>query len=128
MDWILDLLTQLGPTSNYIAIADFPTLQFTVTHTSVISLHQSCPADFSLIGTKTKLRGFSPQASYTDRELQHTKSLIFTAALLKLTVFFTVGISTINSLDQSQSYVTTDGRSASLSWYKAPIWGLRPDL
>jgi hypothetical protein len=27
-----------------------------------------------------------------------------------------------------ESYVTTDGQSASLSWSKAPIWGLRPDL
>jgi hypothetical protein len=27
----------------------------------------------------------------------------------------------------SESYVTTDGQSASLSWNKAPIWGLRPD-
>jgi hypothetical protein len=26
------------------------------------------------------------------------------------------------------SYVTTDGQSASLSWSKASIWGLRPDL
>jgi hypothetical protein len=32
------------------------------------------------------------------------------------------------SQSQSQSYVTTDGQSASLSWNKAPIWGLRPDL
>jgi hypothetical protein len=24
--------------------------------------------------------------------------------------------------------VTTDGQSASLSWYKAPTWSLRPDL
>jgi hypothetical protein len=29
---------------------------------------------------------------------------------------------------QSQSYVTTDGQPASLSWNKAPIWSLRPDL
>jgi hypothetical protein len=28
----------------------------------------------------------------------------------------------------SQSYITTDGQPASLSWNKAPIWGLRPDL
>jgi hypothetical protein len=28
----------------------------------------------------------------------------------------------------SQSYVTTDGQSAGLSWITAPIWGLRPDL
>jgi hypothetical protein len=25
-------------------------------------------------------------------------------------------------------YITTDSQPASLSWYKAPIWGLRPDL
>jgi hypothetical protein len=29
---------------------------------------------------------------------------------------------------ESESYVTTDGQSASLSWNKAPIWGLRPDI
>jgi hypothetical protein len=27
-----------------------------------------------------------------------------------------------------ESYVTTDGQPASLSWNKALIWGLRPDL
>jgi hypothetical protein len=32
------------------------------------------------------------------------------------------------SESESESYVTTDGQSASLSWNKAPIWGLRPDL
>jgi hypothetical protein len=36
--------------------------------------------------------------------------------------------STLLSLSLSLSYVTTDGQSASLSWNKAPIWGLRPDL
>jgi hypothetical protein len=34
----------------------------------------------------------------------------------------------ISSSFQSQSYVTTEGQPASLSWNKAPIWGLRPDL
>jgi hypothetical protein len=29
---------------------------------------------------------------------------------------------------ESESYITTDGQPASLSWNKAPIWGLRPDL
>jgi hypothetical protein len=29
---------------------------------------------------------------------------------------------------ESDSYITTDGQSASLSWTKAPIWGLRPDF
>jgi hypothetical protein len=29
---------------------------------------------------------------------------------------------------ESESYVTTDSQSASLSWNKAPIGGLRPDI
>jgi hypothetical protein len=29
---------------------------------------------------------------------------------------------------QSESYVTTDGRSARLSWYKAPMWCLKLNL
>jgi hypothetical protein len=29
---------------------------------------------------------------------------------------------------ESESYVTTDRQSASLSWNKAPFWGLLPDL
>jgi hypothetical protein len=29
---------------------------------------------------------------------------------------------------KAESYITTDGQSVSLSWNKAPIWGLRPDL
>jgi hypothetical protein len=31
-------------------------------------------------------------------------------------------------VSESESYVTTDGQPASLSWNKAPFWGLRPDL
>jgi hypothetical protein len=29
---------------------------------------------------------------------------------------------------ESESYITTDGQSVSLSWNKAPVWGLRPDF
>jgi hypothetical protein len=29
---------------------------------------------------------------------------------------------------ESESHVTTDGRSASLSWNEAPIWSLQPDF
>jgi hypothetical protein len=31
-------------------------------------------------------------------------------------------------LHKSQSYIKTDGQSASFSWSKAPIWGLIPDI
>jgi hypothetical protein len=34
----------------------------------------------------------------------------------------------VNVQTQSQIYVTTDDQSASLSWNKAPIWGLQPDF
>jgi hypothetical protein len=37
-------------------------------------------------------------------------------------------LSALVSLSESESYITTDGQSASLSWYKAPIRGLRPDF
>jgi hypothetical protein len=37
-------------------------------------------------------------------------------------------ISVEHDLTKNESYVTTDGQPASLSWYKAPIWGLRQDL
>jgi hypothetical protein len=30
--------------------------------------------------------------------------------------------------EERKSYITTDGQSASLSWNKAPVWGLRPEL
>jgi hypothetical protein len=38
------------------------------------------------------------------------------------------GLQTKPCQSQTQSYVTTDDQSASLSWNKVPIWGLRPDL
>jgi hypothetical protein len=30
--------------------------------------------------------------------------------------------------NESESYITTDSQSASLSWNKTPIWSLRPDI
>jgi hypothetical protein len=29
---------------------------------------------------------------------------------------------------RSRSYFTTDGHSVSMSWYRAPLWDLRPDI
>jgi hypothetical protein len=34
----------------------------------------------------------------------------------------------LTNVTESESYVTTDSQSATLSWNKAPIWGLRPDI
>jgi hypothetical protein len=43
-------------------------------------------------------------------------------------VFDPASIRESELLFESASYVTTDVQPASLSWNKAPIWGLRPDL
>jgi hypothetical protein len=34
----------------------------------------------------------------------------------------------MNAESESESHFTTDNQLVSLSWHKAPIWGLRPDL
>jgi hypothetical protein len=44
-----------------------------------------------------------------------------------LLLLFTCNCPELNG-HQSQSHVTTDGQSASLSWCQAPILGLQPDL
>jgi hypothetical protein len=61
-----------------------------------------------------------------------------TAARMPDVIFFTAATSSCNdnaptspwveSQCESVSYVRTDGQSVSLSWIKAPIWGLRPDI
>jgi hypothetical protein len=38
------------------------------------------------------------------------------------------GLLQSQSQSQSESYVTTDGQTASVFWCQAPIWGLRPDI
>jgi hypothetical protein len=66
------------------------------------------------------------------------ESVTFSASVVR---WLTLHIRTLNSLTnaerrftahtldtESESYVTTDGQSASLSWNKALIWGLLPDL
>jgi hypothetical protein len=49
--------------------------------------------------------------------------------LASLLIFFHESICNSNSPGtESECYVTTDVRSSSLSWNKAPIWGLRPEF
>jgi hypothetical protein len=41
---------------------------------------------------------------------------------------FSSSLSCTDLNSEPESHVTTDGQPASLSWNKAPIWGLRPDV
>jgi hypothetical protein len=56
---------------------------------------------------------------------------IYVIGEIPSTFFAIRGIQSLKMFGQqreSESYVTTDGQPASLSWNKAPVWGLRPDL
>jgi hypothetical protein len=58
------------------------------------------------------------------RWLPRTRSIL--VLVLRLTEFWSA--TTDCNSSQSQSYVTTDVQSASLSWCQAPIWDWRPDI
>jgi hypothetical protein len=47
-------------------------------------------------------------------------------AVLYSCSFWTPGSNSLFSLAESESYITTDGQSDSLSWNKAPVWSLWP--
>jgi hypothetical protein len=47
--------------------------------------------------------------------------------LYSSTWYYSVRLNASRVEPESESYVTTDGQSASVSWNKAPIWGFRPD-
>jgi hypothetical protein len=102
LDWWLDLCehlhTKLVTTSNYNAIAHLHTLQITTAHAKA---SQSVFTSRFLVTDPNNILCWCQYRPTNIPQLTHC---------------------------QSQSYVTTDGQSASLSWNKAPIWGLRPDL
>jgi hypothetical protein len=54
--------------------------------------------------------------------------LWFTSPFVVRSLTFTSEQITLLRLNQSESesYITTDGQSVSLSWNEAPIWGIRP--
>jgi hypothetical protein len=54
--------------------------------------------------------------------------LVVAAAVATAVVVVVVAVIVMSTLLVSECYVTTDGQPASLSWNKAPIWALRPDL
>jgi hypothetical protein len=66
--------------------------------------------------------------SYNSSQITIWHTVIFFRLRTPLELFGLPTELSIQSQSQSKSYVTTDGQSASLSWNKAPIWGLRPDL
>jgi hypothetical protein len=78
-------------------------------------------AGFLLWGTHSDERmGLSFKDAAGPRQRSHFRARV----LWYSWSYFTVSDSTHSS--ESESYIMTDGQSASLSWNKAFIWGLRP--
>jgi hypothetical protein len=107
MDLLTTCYTRLISTSNYSATANFHNSQITT------SPSKTFPAWWVFTGHSLVTAHNSGDSS---------------ASALKFSLrrFPNRTHSEVNSL--SLSYITTDGQSASLSWNKAPIWGLRPDF
>jgi hypothetical protein len=57
--------------------------------------------------------------------LCYRAKLFMRRAILGRHVDLTIERAASQSQSQSQSYITTDGQSASLSWCQAPIWDLK---
>jgi hypothetical protein len=68
-----------------------------------------------------RFTGYSPGGATTRCNTSQLRAMTDIRPRLLCSVVFCL-------LSESESYVTTDGQSASLSWNKAPIWGLRPDF
>jgi hypothetical protein len=107
IEFIDTLFTQLRTTGNYYAIADLHILQFTITRALGFSVFTS-----RILATAIILQ--------TANSVQVLFSKAHIPAGWRLETHL--------SSSESESYVTTDGQSASLSWNKAHISGLRPDI
>jgi hypothetical protein len=106
LDWCLDLLESL--------IQCMAILHSSLLHTHVFT--SCCSVVASSSGCSCLNYQLFTAMAHND----------WTSAVLWLANSITRWPTQLNWLNQS--YVTTDGQSASLSWNKAPIWGLRPDL
>jgi hypothetical protein len=71
---------------------------------------------------------YPPGTEWRVYTLRHWVPLSSPPTTRRATVEVCESASTPMSSQVSQSRVTTDGQSASLSWNKAPIWDLRPDF
>jgi hypothetical protein len=134
IDWmsgfIVTLYTPLGPTRDYSAIADLHTLQFTVTHTHTHTLGFSVFTSRFLSTDFNTVIIYQSHCNCSTHEvfLAQPNSFLAISRQSSLTAVPRDSFNSDSAESESESYVTTDNQSASLSWYKAPIPGLRPDF
>jgi hypothetical protein len=126
---LLRLYTRLGTASNYSAIADLHNSQIT---TALAKSFLSCCV-FTSRSLATACNSGDSSASCgqvlpSPAVVQNCLSAIPSTELNRH--LFSASLAELNCTQhyqtKSQRHNATDGQSASLSWNKAPIWGLRP--
>jgi hypothetical protein len=130
------LYTRLGTTSNYGATADLHTLQITTANTK--SFQPSATVTWQRLLTMEILQFPALRSSchscpcriLVNWQLDWLGPRLAAISHQHPSLPFAGWLSSDNWTGQSKSdsYVMTDGQSASLSWNKAPIWGLHPDF
>jgi hypothetical protein len=110
--FIETLYTPPGTTGSYNAIADLYASQFTVTHAHT--------PGFSVFTSRIL-------ATVCNRGIIPSHMKLSLRSLISFLPFLLTHLR-LPSQRGSEFYVKTDGQSASLSWNKAPICGLRPDF
>jgi hypothetical protein len=139
MDWMIafidTLCTSRGTTSNYSTTADLHTSQFTTAPNKPFPSAVSTAVSWQRLLTVEILQlpalGSFPGRLSFRTAWQLFPQLKWIAISSQPPLQSSTALSTsLHDLTrvESESYVTTDGQSASLSWNKAPIWGLRPDF
>jgi hypothetical protein len=123
--FIDNLCTPLGTASTYNAIADLHALQITTAHA------KSSQSAFTSCFQVTDLNNGDSSASVLMSLLSGeypTTALHLIVALSLLSLPCRTQLNWHLTGSESESYVTTDGQPASLSWNKAPFWRSRPDI
>jgi hypothetical protein len=123
--------TQFGTAGSYSAVSILHTFQFTVAHalgfSAITSRIQATDLSQSHWNFKPHVKS-SLHSHFLQLPIPKTRPNSLPTMVLYSYSFWTPNSKSLISLAESESYVTTDGQPASLSWNKAPIWGLRPDI
>jgi hypothetical protein len=96
--------------NHYSTTADLHTFQFTFAHA----------LGFSIFTSPLLATDLNTETSTSD----HCE--VFLPFLVQSPWNIGTQLKLFSAESESESYITTNSQSASLSWNKAPIWGLRP--
>jgi hypothetical protein len=122
----LGVKPHLGPKTRFLLLSD----SCGFVHVGALSLMRGRICRLQLLLTLASAVIFTAVriSSTCHLYLQFYMSAFYKVSCEESRSLWTPTIYSFTCLPESGSYITIDGQSASLSWSKAPIWGLRPDF